>query len=79
MEKVNVTELRDHLPDFLERAHVGEELAITSRGKVIARLMPPKDSKTEAQQQLKSWRKKCKVGDIVSPVSAQWKANRGRS
>jgi antitoxin (DNA-binding transcriptional repressor) of toxin-antitoxin stability system len=41
MESVNVTDLRQNLPAYLERARNGERVLITSRGVVIAELAPP--------------------------------------
>lgn len=38
--EVGLTELRDHLGDFVERAQVGEEIIITERGRAVAKLTP---------------------------------------
>jgi prevent-host-death family protein len=38
MREINVTELRSRLPQYLRQVQKGEELRITSRGKVIARI-----------------------------------------
>ena len=38
MQEVNVSELRNHLPEYLARAELGEEILVTRRGRVIARL-----------------------------------------
>lgn len=43
MPTVSVTELRQHLPTWLKRVQTGEEVCITSRGRVIARLLPEED------------------------------------
>ncbi len=53
MHQINVTEFRQHLPKFLKRVSQGEELQITSRGKVIARLVPEPDEVDAAIQRLK--------------------------
>ena len=39
MNAVNVTELRQHLPDHLKQVQQGEEIAITLHGKTIARIV----------------------------------------
>ena len=39
MHKVNVTELRNHLPDYLAKAGSGQTLD-SSRGRIVARLSP---------------------------------------
>lgn len=41
MKDVNVTELRQKLPAYLEKVRKGQRIRITSRGKVIAELSPP--------------------------------------
>jgi len=74
MNAVNVTELRNHLPSYLEQVQKGSEILVTSRGHVIARLLPPLDAKSAALEQLKLLRKKCKIGDVVSPLDENWDA-----
>jgi antitoxin (DNA-binding transcriptional repressor) of toxin-antitoxin stability system len=38
---VNVTTLRQHLPEYLARVARGERLFVTLRGRVIAEISPP--------------------------------------
>lgn len=40
MTSVNVTELRQHLPEYLKQVQRGEEVVITLHGKTIARIVP---------------------------------------
>jgi antitoxin (DNA-binding transcriptional repressor) of toxin-antitoxin stability system len=47
MASVNVTELRQNLPAYLERVRKGQRIRVTSRGKVIAELSPPSASGDE--------------------------------
>lgn len=79
MREVNITELRNHLPSYIKRVRSGEELLITSRGKAVARLIPTQDETLAAREHLKSLRKKCRVGDVVSPIDAPWEADRDHS
>jgi prevent-host-death family protein len=79
MSEVNVTELRQNLPDYLAEVRKGKELKITVRGKVIARIVPEQDVRNAARQRLAALRTKCKVGDVVSPTGERWRAERGRS
>lgn len=79
MSEVNVTELRQNLPDYLAEVRKGKELKVTLRGKVIARIVPEKGVKNAARQRLAALRKRCKVGDVVSPTGERWTAKRGRS
>lgn len=41
MPSVNVTTLRQHLPEYLARVARGERLSVTLRGRVIAEISPP--------------------------------------
>ena len=43
MQTVNTTEFRQRLPNYLRRAEAGEEIRITPRGRVVARLLPEDD------------------------------------
>jgi prevent-host-death family protein len=44
MKEVNVTELRQNLPDYLAKVQRGERINVTSRGKIVAELAPPASS-----------------------------------
>lgn len=74
MSSINVTELRQHLPEYLRQVQAGEEIAITLHGKTIARIVPEaKESKREAA--LKRLDALCGtviVGDIISPIDEDW-------
>lgn len=79
MRQVNVTELRNHLPAYLGRVQSGEEIQITSRGKVIAMMVPGRDRRAEARERLAELRMKCRVGDVTSPLAEEWDAARDHS
>jgi prevent-host-death family protein len=49
VSKVNVTDLRQNLPSYLERARRGERIRVTSRGEVIAEISGPKAIAEEAE------------------------------
>ncbi len=48
MKDVKVTELRQNLPAYLAKVRKGERVRVTSRGKVIAEIVPPGPSKSES-------------------------------
>ena len=79
MSEVNVTELRQNLPEYLADVKKGNEVKITVHGKVIARIVPEVDAKDAARKRLAALRAKCKVGDVITPTGAKWNADRGRS
>lgn len=74
MHSVNVTELRQHLPDYLKQVQKGEEIAVTLHGKTIARIVPEKkESKREAAlKRLESLRGSVIVGDLLAPLDEEW-------
>ncbi len=74
--KVNVTELRQNLPAYLADVQKGKEIEVTSRGKVIARIVAGGDPHQEARERLLAIRKHCTVGDVVTPTGAEWDAER---
>jgi prevent-host-death family protein len=74
MQEVNVSELRNHLPEYLARAELGEEILVTRRGRVIARLSAAQDHQANAKRQLAALRARARVGDVVSPVGESWEA-----
>lgn len=79
MKTVKVTDLRSHLPEYLGAVQRGEPLAVTSRGRVIVRILPAEDERRSAQALLRQLRATARVGDVVSPLGAVWEAERGDS
>lgn len=72
MHKINVTKFRNHLSTYLQQVNEGEEICINSRGRIIARLLPPIDKRTMALEHLKLLRTRCKIGDVISSVEINW-------
>ena len=75
-DEVNVTELRQNLPAYLAEVKKGKEIEVTSRGRVIARIVAGGDPRQEAKERLLAARKRCHVGDVLSPTGAEWDAER---
>ena len=74
MENVNISEFRANLLKYLAKAKEGEELNITSHGEVLATVVPPVDQTKQAKARLKQLSKTAIIGDVVSPLSGDWKA-----
>jgi prevent-host-death family protein len=74
MNSVNVTELRQHLPDYLKQVQEGEEIEITLHGKTIARIVPDRnENKREAAlKRLEALSGTVIVGDILAPLDEEW-------
>ena len=80
MLEVIVTAFRKHIPDYLGKVYKGENILLTSCGKVIARLVPPVDECQSAREQLSALRSGTYfIGDIISPIDVEWEANRADS
>lgn len=79
MDDVKLTELRQKLPTYLKQVQRGRTLRITSRGRVVARLLPPEDTIEAARARLAELRKTARVGDVIAPTGERWRAGRARS
>ena len=79
MSEVNITELRQNLPTYIEQVRKGGELRVTVRGKVVARIVPEVDQQEAARRWLKELRKSGRVyvGDVVTPSEEEWDGERG--
>ena len=75
MESVAVSELRANLMKVLKAIKKGSTVNITSRGKIIALLVPPEHAKKQAEEKLAELRKTAKIHDIISPITDHWEAN----
>lgn len=75
MLEVTVSTFRKHIPDYLSKVRKGEDITLTSRGKVIARLVPPADERLSAREQLLALRGVCRIGDILTPIEVEWEAS----
>ena len=49
---VSVRELKAHLSEYLRRAQAGEEITITSRDKVVGRLLAPAEEASTEQDEV---------------------------
>lgn len=72
MLQVNVTEFRNHLPAYIAKVQAGTELGLTSRGKVVARLVPEVDESLKAREWLAGIRGSSFVGDVTTPLDECW-------
>jgi prevent-host-death family protein len=70
MLEVNVSDLRNHLPEYLDMAQAGEEILVTRRGRVIARLTAAHEARAGAKERLAALRQSATVGDVISPIEA---------
>lgn len=71
-QAVNLTELRQNLPRYLDRVEAGETFLVTVRGKVVARIQPELDPVEAAYQEILSYRNKAWIGDVITPLDEEW-------
>ena len=76
METIAVSEFRANLMKVLKRIEAGATIAITSRGREIARLLPPEGKMSHARKTLVELRKTAVIRDIISPTGEEWEANK---
>lgn len=76
MVQVNIAQLRRHLSSWLAKVQAGEEVQITSRGEVIARIVPEQDEAQAACERLAALRGRARVGDVISPIEEDWTGDR---
>jgi prevent-host-death family protein len=74
MESIAVSELRANLMKILKEIEHGSTISITSRGMVVAKLVPPDYNRDRALKQLAKISKTAVIGDITSPIDTKWEA-----
>ncbi|WP_198043426.1 type II toxin-antitoxin system Phd/YefM family antitoxin [Ketobacter nezhaii] len=72
MLTVNISELRANLLKYLEKASHGEQITVTTNGRVLATIAPPSDRKAMARKQLSELSATAKIQDVTSPLDDQW-------
>ena len=77
MQIVNMTEFRQRLPRYLRQAEAGEEIRITSRGRVIARLLPEEDQVAAACRRLDALQGQIRLAGVENPSGEEWNAEKG--
>jgi prevent-host-death family protein len=76
MQNINISDFRANLLSYLQKAHDGEELTVTSHGEVLATIIPPIDKREKARKALNALSKTAIINDIVSPTKNEWKATK---
>lgn len=74
MQTVNISDFRANLLKYLEKANAGEQISVTTNGKLLATISPPVNQKILARKQLKELAASAKLNDVVSPTDSNWDA-----
>ena len=74
MTTIAVSELRANLMQVLEQIKQGAQIQITSRGKIVAQLVPADEAQEQAKMTLKHLAEDADIGDMINPIDETWNA-----
>ncbi len=74
MQSIAISDLRANLMKVIKSIEGGLSLIITSRGKEVAKLVPPTYPKKEAEYKLVELSKTAQINDIITPFGEKWDA-----
>ncbi len=74
MRNVSISELRARLLKYLTLVQQGEEINVTSKGKVLATLTPPVSQQDAAKTKLGKLAGTAVIHDVISPIEDRWDA-----
>lgn len=75
MQSIAVSDLRANLMKVIKSIEGGLTLVITSRGKEVAKLVPPTYPKIVAEYKLAELSKTAQIHDIITPFKEKWDAD----
>ena len=81
MEKVSVSTFRNRMTQYLKKVQKGQVVTITSRGQSVAKIVPVNEENKakKSKDMLRELGKNAVIGDILSPISEDWKAMESES
>jgi antitoxin (DNA-binding transcriptional repressor) of toxin-antitoxin stability system len=74
MKQVSISELRANLLKYLQQVHGGETIDVTSKGVVLASLVPPLAAREAARDTLARLAETAVIHDVVAPIDEEWDA-----
>ena len=74
MKQVTISEFRANLLKYLKIVQRGEQMNITSKGTMLATLVPPVGQHDVAKEKLKKLAKTAEIHDVVTPIDGSWNA-----
>lgn len=75
MKAIAVSELRANLMKVLKEVAHGTVVEVASRGKVVAKIVPPDHVREHARNRLKEVGKTAVLADTISPIDSDWEAS----
>ena len=74
MKQVTISEFRANLLKYLKIIQRGEQMNITSKGEMLATLIPPSSQQHTAREKLAKLAKTAEIHDVVIPIGDNWDA-----
>jgi len=74
MQTVNISDFRANLLEYLKKANQGEQIMVTTNGKLIATITAPIQQKQLAREQLNNLATSASLQDVTSPIDSDWDA-----
>ncbi len=75
MRTIAVSDFLAHIQKYLAYISNGEEIILTSRGKEIAKIIPPESKINSARKKLKELAATAVIKNVIDPVSVDWKSS----
>lgn len=72
MQIVNISDFRANLLKYLEKANSGEQISVTTNGKLLATIIPPVQQRELARKRLQELATTAIIHDVTSPIDSQW-------
>ena len=72
MIQVNISEFRTNLLKYLKNVHSGAQINVTSKGTLLATVIPPVSQRDAAKAELSKLAKSAVIHDVVSPLENDW-------
>ena len=72
MLQVNISEFRTNLLKYLKSVQHGEPISVTSKGNLLATVIPPVNQRDAAKAELAKLAQTARIHDVVSPLDADW-------
>lgn len=74
METVSISDFRANLLKYLEKANKGQQITVTTNGRVLATISPPVQMRETAKSQLAGLAATAKIHDVINPIETDWDA-----
>jgi prevent-host-death family protein len=74
MKQVTISEFRANLLKYLKIVQRGEQMNVTSKGAMLATLIPPVGQHDVAKEKLEKLAKTAEINDLVTPTDGSWNA-----